>query len=229
MTRNFLFIPALSVFLTSCNSISSNRSLRHSGIKYADIDLFSLKGISELNTSSYPYFDIDSIDVSKKRVISYYSDKRWDSAIYEFHGSYWRTTNTFFADTGTMTIVKQNYKDKIIELGYWGDSSKPKLLFSVGVFKSNVQETYYLKNPREMTTTEIDQILLQDSIKQMSKDSFSIKANSLKVYSLNKNYLYNKIKYDTICYNIGAHSIFWWISFESYIDKKDKICICRIK
>jgi hypothetical protein len=225
MTKNNSFLLlGLFVFLLNCNSIMPKRLLNANAIKYSDINLFTLCGEGKLDNRIYPCFAIDSIAKNRKLVIAYFSDAIWDSATYEFCGTYWSTKHVFLADTATITIVKNNYKDKIIELQYYVDGSNARKLFSATIYQNNKRFTYNLENPSVFSPGEFDIEHFKDSLNEMTVDSFSIIDGSLKIFSANKDYLYNKITYDTACYTIKDHSIFWWISFENFIDKKEKLC-----
>src|SRR3984885_16165082 len=128
------YMLGLMLYFLSCYTTPSKGLSSDSGIRYSDINLFTLTGIGKMDQVHYPCISIDSINKSKIIITFCYSDKLQDTVMYRFNGNHWSTNYSFLADTAIMRIVTNIYDDRIIWFRYFGDDSVSKMLSSFNIF-----------------------------------------------------------------------------------------------
>jgi hypothetical protein len=217
MIRNLL----LAMLLYSCQNAPSSPTVRSPAKFYSDINLFTLEGKNELRGFQYPCFSIDSID-NNKRMLKWFFSKQWNSSeLFVYNGDHWLSSRTSSGDTSNVTRVINLYKDRVEQLTYLDDSSK---LSYLDIFQNNVRTRMNLVMPIKAPFGHLDSNMLLQLMIAVLTDSFQIKNGVLKVNSKSVVFEEKITQNTTECYPIGNRSLFWWLTFEKFIDQNDKKC-----
>lgn len=140
----------LFLFISACNEGAhlKRKDFKKDLTLYKDIDIYNLKGLKPImDSSSYPYIEIDQLNDSTRNVIfrdSHYYPER-DIHIFKKERNYWVTRSASDVDTCGDITYEYVLPNKIIYLFYCqGPGMIDSLLTDVTIFEDSLITAYDL-------------------------------------------------------------------------------------
>ena len=180
---------------------------------FADLDIYSLKGINEVAPNEYP--NIQIADSQNSRMLTYHiDDSNFIQRNYTKVGESWVLNFFEKDDTTNIYTTRIVYPKGLVEFSYTDTSNY--LIYDVGVLIRDTMKYYWPKNnyKRKLNLEDIKSIIAHDSLK--IKFWFDTTGKNIQVNKL----FYPQIdKSDTpiiTCYPKNNQSFFWWYETQYY-------------
>lgn len=206
-------VLGIGVFMMSCHSVQTDSRQSERLTRFDDIDLYTLTGIGKVEMGKYPFINIDSMDQNTKGIILHYSKDNQVSDTFKRNYFGWFRTYTTSIDTAMATVVELIDSGKIIWLEYVGGDTSLMKMCNVRIFNKDKLFAYSLKDPLKSRVGVLDSSVLEMPMNNIIEEDYSVMDGCLRKISVNHNFVYKEVMRDTTCYDLGAHSISWWILF----------------
>ncbi len=204
----------IAFFVSGCGIIHSNKGSVHS--YYSDIDIYNMRGIGllKINKPVPPCFEIDSVGADLSRVTAWYPKIGKSSLDYIKKDDCWFTRYQVYADTISLVIYKFYGKSSIVTLEFLNDSSKNRLKTATA-YKDSLETIYRFDRYVQISPKcDIDFGKIADNTATTETiNRYHIKNGRLEIVKTQISKMPANEAEDTIYYNIGDHSIFWWQEF----------------
>lgn len=220
-------IFGIGLFFMSCDSKSVGDDQQKLPIKYNDIDLHDLTGIGRVDDGMYPFVSIDSVGINIKKITLCYSKSNQETDTFRRSNFDWFRTYTTSVDTGMSTVVEIIHGGKIIWLEYVGEDTSSMKMYDMTIFDKDKLFIYSLKDPMKERFGILDSSILEKPMSNVIERNYDTANGRLSEVTINHDYINNDIKKDTICYELGAHSISWWIFFRNLTSSSSLECKCH--
>jgi hypothetical protein len=223
---NIYFILLLT--LLSCNTIVKNDPMSNS---YADINLFTLKGIDSLKSSEikYPFISIIEMD-SQNRLIKYrLTPKVTYVRLYTKKEDYWECK--YVVNDGRAKDFYTEYilpNKKIIKTIFSGkninDTNNVLTQLQVHDEQSEIRYFYEDKYKPNLNHIKNYELLINQRIDKFTNIIFYYVNTNIVIDEVQKDYKTNSIFWENkSCYNTNSKSYFWW----SYFGDNKQIDSCE--
>lgn len=197
------------ILLNGCTSNQKKIKSRF----FADVDIYSLKGLNEVGPDEYP--NIEIADSENCRMLTYHiDDSNFIQRNYTKDGENWVLNFFEKDDTTNIYTTRIVYPKGLVELSYTDTTNNR--IYDVGILIKDTMLYYWPKNDyyRKLNLEEIKNIITYDSLK--IKFWFDTTGKSIQI---NKSFYPQIDKSDTAiitCYPKNNRSFFWWYETQYY-------------
>ena len=216
--------PLSWVLLVSCLNLSSQS--REVGSRYyADINLFSLQGVKELDVSElqFPYIKIDSLGTNERIIEFRFDEQTTHATTYLREDSIWSSVRRINSDEeGSPTLFYEFVMpNAVVELEYNTDTSSKEIYLSkFQRLEANTIKAYAFE-PGNVKCKPSPTVRTEILSKCISTESlvFERKNEILSVRSTRTNISLGKTEREETCYKMNGLSIFWWMALGHKLEK----------